>query len=120
MTDKIEVGGLYRFHAPKDPGVFTGPFKEINWTLYDDLKTAYQMNAKQNKVNIKDGTVFLILDYKPYDLFKMEPYYFSDEHSVIWLHKVLIDDVCGWTLIDRDPELWDNYMTTFDDCLERL
>lgn len=119
MTDKLEVGGLYRFHAPKDPGVFTGPFKEINWTLYDDLEKAYQMNAKQSKLTIKDGTVFLIVDYKPIDLFRMNKY-FSDEHSVIWLHKVLIDDVCGWTLIDRDPELWDNYMTTFDDCLERL
>jgi hypothetical protein len=46
MTDKIEVGGYIVSMLRRILRVFTGPFKEINWTLYDDLETAYQMNAK--------------------------------------------------------------------------
>ena len=115
MTDKLEVGGLYRFHAPKAPGVFTGPFQYMRWTIYEDLDTAYDENAKRQEVEIVDGTIILFVDYKSRSLFNM-----PEDANIIWLHKVLINDVCGWTLIDRDPELWDNYMTTFDDCLERL
>ena len=115
MTDKIEVGGLYRFHAPKDPGVFTGAFEYMRWTIYEDLDTAYDENAKRQEIEIVDGTIILFVDYKSRSLFNM-----PEDANTIWLHKVLINDVCGWTLIDRDPELWDNYMTTFDDCLERL
>lgn len=115
MTDKIEIGGLYRFHAPKEPGVFTGSFKGTNWTIWEKFETAFNATAKRKLVKIDDGTIILVVDYKSRPLFNRTP-----SVNVIWLHKVVIDDVCGWTLIDKDPELWDNYMTTFDDRLERL
>lgn len=119
MTDKLEIGGLYRFHAPKDPGVFTGPWRDMTWSLWDELQNAFNENWKPTPVAFKDGTVFLIVDYKPLHIFNGDPKT-AERKNVIWMHKVLINDVCGWTLIDKDPELWDNYMTTFDDCLERL
>lgn len=115
MTDKIEVGGLYRFHAPKDPGVFTGPFEYTRWTIWEDFDAAFNATAKRQVVEVVDGTIILFVDYRSRPLFNMPVI-----ANIIWLHKVLINDVCGWTLIDRDPELWDNYMTTFDDRLERL
>jgi len=119
MTDKIQVGGLYRFHAPKLPGVFSGPFECMRWTIWEDLDAAFDQTANQTAkfqvVEVVDGTIILFVDYKSRPLFNM-----PDNPTILWLYKVLINDVCGWTLIDRDPELWDNYMTTFDDRLERL
>ena len=115
MTDKIQIGGLYRFNAPKVPGVFTGPFKGMRWTIWEDLNAAFDQTAKHQEVKVDDGTIILVVDYSSRPLFHM-----PESANTIWLHKFLIDDVCGWTLIDRDPEYWDNYMTTFDDRMERL
>ena len=71
MSNKIQVGGLYRFHAPKLPGVFSGPFECMRWTIWEDLDAAFDQTAKSQVVEVVDETIILFVDYKSRPLFNM-------------------------------------------------